>query len=235
MKIVRVCASVCLLTSTLLALSLPVVPSTQLFFALPYIVGLGETVRILFFHVPLAWTSMVAFVFSLFYGMRFLTSRKMLYDVRASIAAELGFLFCMLATITGSMWAKVTWGSFWNWDPRETSILILLLIYSAYFALRSAIVDYELRARLSSAYSIFSGVGAFFLIFVLPRITSGLHPGAHGDEAGVVPLGNLSLSATMVILLILALCGFTLLYFWMFSLKLRVEVIEESIVNQKAR
>jgi heme exporter protein C len=92
-------------------------------------------------------------------------------------AIEQGFLFSILATATGSIFAKVVWGSFWNWDPRETSILILLLIYGAYFALRSAIDDAERREQLAAVYALLAFVTVPLLIFVVPRLAeSSLHP-----------------------------------------------------------
>jgi heme exporter protein C len=86
-------------------------------------------------------------------------------------------LYCIFATVTGSIFAEVVWGTFWNWDPRETSILVLLLIYAAYFALRSSVDDSERRRRLAAVYNIFAAVTMPFLLFVAPRVAdSTLHP-----------------------------------------------------------
>jgi heme exporter protein C len=98
-------------------------------------------------------------------------------DVGAVAAAEAGFMFCVLATVTGAIFAQIVWGTFWNWDPRETSILVLLLIYAAYFALRSALDDEQRRRRLAAAYNLFAAVTMPFLLFVAPRVAdSSLHP-----------------------------------------------------------
>ena len=86
-------------------------------------------------------------------------------------------MFCLLATISGAVFAQVVWGVFWNWDPRQTSILVLLLIYAAYFALRSAIDDHERRRRFAAVYNLFAAVTMPFLLFVAPRVAgSTLHP-----------------------------------------------------------
>lgn len=130
---------------------------------IPNIPALGDKARVLYFHVPMSWISVVAFVMSLWYAVRFLKSKEISYDIKSFSAAQLGFLFCILATATGSLWAKFNWGSFWNWDPRQTSIFILLLIYGAYFALRSAIDAEEQKARLSSVYAIIAGITMPFL------------------------------------------------------------------------
>jgi heme exporter protein C len=93
--------------------------------------GLGEVSRIFFFHVPVAWVAVLAFFLSFVFSILHLKSKNLDYDAKASCASRLGLVFAILATISGSIFAKSTWGSFWNWDPRETSIFILLLIYGA--------------------------------------------------------------------------------------------------------
>ncbi|TAK93594.1 hypothetical protein EPO05_07035, partial [Patescibacteria group bacterium] len=137
---------------------------------------IGEASRVFYYHIPQAWVCVIAFAVSMVFSIRYLMKRQLAEDDRASVAAGLGLIFCILATITGSVFAKVTWGSFWNWDPRETSIFILLLIYGAYFALRGAIETEERRATLAAVYSIFAFVTVPFLIFVVPRMVPSLHP-----------------------------------------------------------
>src|ERR1043166_1407244 len=147
-----------------------------LLYPIPYIPALGDKARVLYFHVPTAWVTVIAFLISMVYSVMYLRKKEMSYDYKASAAAGLGFLFCILATVTGAVWAKFNWGTFWNWDPRQTSIFMLLLIYGAYFAFRNAIDHEETRARLASVYSILAFVTVPFFIFILPRITSSLHP-----------------------------------------------------------
>ncbi|MEA1980758.1 MAG: cytochrome c biogenesis protein, partial [candidate division Zixibacteria bacterium] len=93
---------------------------------------IGEASRVFYYHIPQAWICVLAFLMSMIYSIRYLKTKDINFDDKASEAARLGFIFCVLATVTGSIFAKVTWGSFWNWDPRETSVFILLLIYAAY-------------------------------------------------------------------------------------------------------
>lgn len=148
-----------------------------MFLIVPQYVGLGDAGRIIIMHVPTAWVTSVAFAVSAVYSIRYLWKRQVGDDAGAVAAAEVGFVFCALATITGAIFAQLVWGVFWNWDPRETSIVVLLLIYAAYFALRQAIDDTERRRRLAAAYNIFAGVTMPFLLFVAPRVAdSTLHP-----------------------------------------------------------
>jgi heme exporter protein C len=164
----------------------------------------------------MSWTAVVAFVVSMLYGIRFLKTKSMDDDLKSVSSAGLGFLYCILATVTGSVWAKFNWGSFWNWDPRETSIFVLLLIYGAYFALRSSLDDAVKRATLSSVYAIIAGVTVPFFIFIMPRIMASLHP-----EPLVNTEGKVHMNSTMLTVFLSSLAGFTALYFWLLSLRVR--------------
>jgi heme exporter protein C len=148
-----------------------------MFLVVPQYVGLGEAGRIIIVHVPTAWVTSAAFAVSAVFSILYLRSRSGLHDASAVAAAEVGTLFCLFATATGAIFAQVVWGTFWNWDPRETSILVLLLIYAAYFALRSSVDDVPRKRRLAAVYNIFACVTMPFLMFVAPRIAdSTLHP-----------------------------------------------------------
>ncbi len=203
---------------SILALSLPMVPQPVHWYEFPIVPGLEDKARILFFHVPTAWLSVVAFLSSMVYSIRYLRKKDMDDDIKSTAAASLGFLFCTLATVTGAIWAKFSWGTFWNWDPRQTSIFILLLIYGAYFALRSAIEVEEKRAALSAVYAIIAGVTMPFFMFIMPRILSSLHP-----EPLINAQGKIHMNATMLSVFVASLVGFTALYFWMWGLRVRVQ------------
>ncbi len=193
----------------------------------PFIMGLEERARIILFHVPMAWMTTIAFLVAMWYGIRHLRKRELLDDTRSAVSAGLGLLFCILATVTGSVWAKFNWGSFWNWDPRETSIFVLLLVYGAYFALRLAVEDPEKRARLSAVYSILAFVTVPFLIFIMPRIMPGLHPGSADDTNTGPVLSKQGMDAMMRVVLYSMLAGFIVLYTWLMKLRLRVLRLEE--------
>ncbi len=181
----------------------------------PLAEGLGEYTRVLYFHVPVAWVTVLAFLIGAVYSIIYLKKRDIIYDSIAESAGQLGLVFCILATITGSIWAKVSWGSFWNWDPRETSIFILLLIYAAYFALRSAIEDEERKAALGSVYSILAFVTVPFFVFIVPRVYSTLHP-----DPLINTQAKINMDSKMLITFLSSLFGFTVLFFWMFFKKI---------------
>src|SRR5215831_5904831 len=107
--------------------------------AAPLVPVLKETTRVIYFHVPAAWVTFLALGWSMVNSFLYLIRRDPRNDDHAAAAAELGLIFCVVATATGSIWAKSMWGSWWNWDPRETSIFFVLLIYGAYLAPRASI------------------------------------------------------------------------------------------------
>ncbi len=226
MKLVRYATMILIGFVIIAGIATPMVQQPQSWLELPLIPGLEQKARNIFFHVPVAWTSVMAFLVSLFYGFRYLRTKNYDYDIKSVSSAGLGFLFCLLATVTGSIWAKFNWGSFWNWDPRETSIFVLLLIYGAYFALRSALASDEVRARLSAVYAIIAGLTAPFFIFVMPRLVGGLHPGAKGDAAGSAPVAQLHMPANMRLVFFAGLLGFSLLFIWLLNLRIRAARIE---------
>jgi heme exporter protein C len=193
--------------------------------------GLGEKARIIYFHVPTAWITVLAFLVSMVYGIRYLKTKNLDEDMKSVSASGLGFVFCVLATVTGSIWAKFNWGSFWNWDPRETSIFILLLIYGAYFALRSAVEVEEKRAALSAVYSIIAFVTVPFFIFIMPRMMSGLHPGSADDpqSPGGGPVVKMQMDPQMRIIFFASLIGFTALFFWILNVKIRAARLEAKL------
>ena len=177
---------------------------------------LGESSRIVFFHVPCAWTSTLAFLVAAAYSLAYLVRRNPWHDEIAAAAVRLGLLFAVLALITGSLFAKVMWGSYWNWDPRESSYLLLVFLYAAYLFLRAAIEDPERRRRIAAAYAVFAAVLMPFLVFVAPRITASLHP-----QTVINPQGKILMDAPTKTVFFGALAGFSGLFLWMLSLEAR--------------
>jgi len=178
---------------------------------------LFEMTRIIYFHLPVAWITVIAFALSAWWSLVYLRRRDLKADAKAAIWAELGLTACVLATVTGSVFAKGMWGTYWNWDPRETSIFLLLLIYAAYVTLRTAVEDEERRASLSATYSVIAVVTVPFLIFVVPRITFSLHPD---------PLINAQhkrfMDARMFEVVLASFAGYLGVFWWMYRIHVRM-------------
>ena len=221
-------------------MAFPIVENPTKWYQFPFIKGLGENAKIIFFHVPTAWLTVIAFLMSTIYGFLYLRKKDLNDDIKSYSAAQLGIIFCLLATITGSIWSKFAWGSFWSWDPRQSSIFALLLIYGAWFALRSSIENEEKRASLSAVYSIIAFVTVPFFIFIMPRIMLGLHPGSEEIVDGKVvqsssPIIDFRMNTNMLIIFFLSLIGFTILYFWMWRLGYKSLIYKERLNKQQIR
>jgi len=181
----------------------------------------GHSSRIVFFHVPVAWVAVLAYLVSMVYSIRYLAGRRMEHDRVAAISARLGLLFTALATASGSVFAKLMWGAYWNWDPRQTTIVLLLLVYAAYVVLRGAVADPHRRATLSAVYAIFAFATVPFLVFIIPRITFFLHP-----EDTVIPMrGKLNIHGRILQVLIASVIGHTGIYLWLLRLETRLETL----------
>jgi heme exporter protein C len=190
----------------------------------PLVPVLQETTRVLYFHIPAAWVSVLALGWSMVNSILYLVRRDPKHDDHAASAAELGLVFCIVTTVTGSIWAKSMWGSWWNWDPRETSIFFVLLIYGAYLALRGSIEEPEKRARLSAIYSIVAFVAVPPLVFIVPRIYSTLHPDPIINSSGKIDMDPMIRACFFSMLL-----GFTFLFAWLQSLRVRVFRLERRL------
>ena len=226
-----------LMTFVIIAgITFPIVPSPKVWYEFPIIPGLEQKAKIIFFHVPTAWLSVLAFLMAMISGIKYLRHKDIDDDSKSAAALQIGMMFTILATITGSIWAKFTWGSFWHWDPRETSIFILLLIYGSLLALRSAIENEDKRARLSAVYSIIAFLTVPFFIFIMPRIMVGLHPGSLELDPntgkviqGSNPVIDFKMNANMRIVFFTSLIAYTILYVWMYQLRYKTIIIKDKL------
>jgi heme exporter protein C len=193
----------------------------------PVVPFLEDTTRVIYFHVPAAWVTVLALGWSMVHSVLYLRWRDLRHDDQAAGAAELGVTFCILATVSGSLWAKAQWGSYWNWDPRETTIFFLLLVYAAYLAIRGAVEEPAKRARLSAVYSAVAFVSVPFLMFVVPRVYATLHPSPILPASGGEDAGGMDTRIRVVFWAMVA--GFTALFFWVLSLRVRLGRLEREV------
>ena len=114
----------------------------------------------------------------------------------------------LLSTVSGAIFSKLTWGAYWNWDPRQTTIFVLILIYGAYLTLRMAVTDEKIRAKVSAVYSLLSVLTVPFLVFILPRMYFSLHPSPVLNSSG-----HIEMDSIVLIVLLAALVDATLIFF----------------------
>lgn len=190
------------------------------FFVVPPAEGLGYYVRLAFFHIPVAWAAVIAFLVSAFQGAKYLRSQEMAADAGSAAAARIGFAFVLLATISGAVFSKLTWGAYWNWDPRQTTIFVLLLIYGAYLTLRGAMPAGHRRAKTAAVYAMFSFLTVPFLVFIIPRLYFSLHP------SPVINGTGLAMDSIMLAVLLAALADVTGIFYWLYR-KQRTRILRE--------
>lgn len=152
-----------------------------LLFDVPRLPILNETIRNLYYHVPLWFGMIVVLLISMINAINYLRTSNITFDQKSVAYTNTGILFGILGVITGSIWAKFTWGAYWTNDPKLNGAAIGLLIYLAYIVLRGSFTDEMQRAKVSAVYNIFAYMVFIPLIFVLPRLTDSLHPGNGGN------------------------------------------------------
>lgn len=196
-------------------------------FDVPRLNIVNETIRALYFHVPMWFGMVVLFLVSTVYSIQYLRNPSIEKDLYAVEFANTGLLLGLLGIVTGMIWANYTWGSPWHGDPKQNGAAISLLVYLAYFVLRGSVENEDQRARLSAVYNIFAFAAMIPLIFVIPRMTSSMHPGSGGNPG----FNMYDLDSKMRMVFYPAVAGWILLGVWIASLRIRVRLIDEKIQN----
>jgi len=184
----------------------------------------GETVRVMFLHVPAAWTAMMAYGLMAVASLVGLVWRHPLADTAAKAIAPLGALFTALGLITGSLWGRPMWGAWWVWDGRLTSFLLLLFLYLGYIALWNAIEDETRAARAAAILALVGAVNLPVIEFSVDWWTT-LHQGESILRKG----GPLIASVYLWPLFAMAL-GYTLLFLTLWTMRIQTEIL-----NRRAR
>lgn len=195
----------------------------------PHLPILHETIRNLYFHVPMWFGMLLILLMSFVYSIKYLRSFNILYDTVADEAAGIGVWFGVLGLITGMIWAKYTWGDWWSNDPKQLASAVGMLIYLAYFVLRGSIDDQDKRAKISAVYNIFAFCILIPVLFIVPRLTDSMHPGNGGNPG----FNAYDLDSRMRLVFYPAVFGWTLLGVWMVSLQLRYRLLKEKIWQNK--
>lgn len=187
----------------------------------------NETIRALYFHVPMWFGMVVLFCVSTVYAVQYLRNPSIQKDINSVEFANTGLMMGLLGIFTGMVWANYTWGSPWHGDPKQIGSAISLLVYLAYFVLRGSIENEEQRARLSAVYNIFAFAAMIPLIFIIPRMTSSMHPGNGGNPA----FNTYDLDSKMRMVFYPAVAGWILLGVWIATLRIRIRNIDEKLIE----
>jgi len=199
--------------------------------SIPHIPILEETARNLFLHVPMWFTMMVAFAMAFVYSVRYLNSEDIRMDQKAETATAIGLLFGICGLLTGALWARFTWGTWWTFaEPRMNLSALSMLIFVAYFILRSAFNNEVKRAKISAVYNIFGVTTVPFLLYIIPRQLPSLHPGAEGNPA----FSDLT-APELRFIFYPAVVGFIGLAIWMMDILNRYKNLKRSSLSSKIK
>lgn len=191
----------------------------------PRQVILYESIRNLYFHVPMWFTMIGLFFTSTILSIKHLSNNDLSSDSKAIEYVNVGIIFGLLGTITGSIWAKFTWGAWWTNDVKLNGSAITMLIYLAYIILRGSMDDPQKRARIAAVYNIFAFVMLVVFIGILPRMTDSLHPGNGGNPG----FNSYDLDSNMKLVFYPAVLGWILLGFWMAQLRIRMSKLKHKL------
>lgn len=193
--------------------------------SIPRIPILEESARNLFLHVPMWFTMMTMFAVGFFFSVKFLMSENLRDDQKASAATMVGIVFGVCGLLTGSLWARFTWGAWWILsEPKMNLAAMSMLLFVAYFLLRTAFDDPKTRARISAIYNVFAVTSVPFLLYVIPRQLPSLHPGAEGN-----PAFSEITAPELRYIFYPAVIGFILVAMWLFTLTLRVRRVADAL------
>ena len=191
----RLCWITAISAAVLLAAAAPAIALLA-----PTEVTMGDAQRIVYFHVPVAWLGLLGLLIMAGAGAMYLRRRNLWWDQCSQAAAELGWLYCGLTLVTGSLWARNAWGTWWTWDPRLTSAFVLWMIYSGCLLLRAQVDETHRRARLSAVLAILGALD-IPLVVVAAHWFRGIHP------------PSVAMDPAMHAVLLWSTVGFTVLFF----------------------
>jgi heme exporter protein C len=194
---------------------------------------MGAAQKIFYFHVSSAWVAFFAFFVTCVLSVLFLIKRKRIFDTYAYISAEIGVVFTLIVLTTGPIWAKSAWNTWWVWEPRLITTLILFFIYIAYIMIRHMDGVWDKKARLAAVFGIIGFVDVPIVFFAIRWWQTKLHPIVFGEGQNQTGGG---IAPTMLVALLVSITAFTILYAFLLNkgvtvenMKLKVELYKERI------
>jgi heme exporter protein C len=182
----------------------------------------GDAQRIMYVHVPAAWLAYLAFLVTLIGSVGYVLGRDLRFDRLAASSAEIGLLLTGAAIATGALWGKVTWGIWWDWDPRLTTTAVMFVVYAGYVLLRMSIVERVRRARLAAVLGII-GFANVPLVHFSVLWWRGLH-----QAPSVLRPGSPTIAPILLATLIVNLLAFTVAYAWLLRRRIALESVRDA-------
>ncbi len=199
---------------------------SMVFIYAPREATMGDVQRIFYFHVASAWVGFFGFFVTFLAGIVYLARQERRWDILALSSVEIGLAFIAMAVVSGSLWARPVWGTYWTWEPRLTISAVQLLIYISYIMLRTAIENPHQRARFAAVYGIAAFVTVPLSWFAI-RWWRTIHPDI------LTGGGGMAMTAKMIHTLLASLGAFTLLYFTLLRQRMRLEQASLALAELK--
>jgi heme exporter protein C len=184
---------------------------------------MGHIQRIFYFHMGAAWVATIAFTVVFIASIQYLRKESRFWDILALSSAEIGVLFTTLTIITGSIWAKPIWGTWWTWDPQLTTTFILWILYIAYLMLRSATGSNLKKAKFAAVFGIIVFID-LPLVYLSVRLMRGISPVVFGGRGG-------GIAPQMMVALVVCLIAFTLLYVVLLKERMAIEGMKDEVAR----
>lgn len=193
----------------------------------------GEAQRIFYFHISSGWIGLGAWLVTAYCSVRYLQTRDVVWDRRGHASAEIGVMFIVLVLLTGMLWARPAWNTWWTWDFKLTLSALQFLMYVAYLMLRGGIENPDQRARFASVYGI---VGALTvpLNFLVSRVLQSIHPAVIGPSVNATQQGGFGVSTERIVILVFCLVAFTLFYVYLLRSRVSTLEREDALAARKA-
>jgi heme exporter protein C len=188
--------------------------------------SMGFSQKIFFYHAPIAETALVAFGVSFVAAILYLRSQDPRWDRLGVVAIRLGLLFSLLVMATGMIWGKAAWGTWWAWEPRLTTFLIVCFLYVAYFVLRSVVEEEQRRATFAAVFAIVAFIDVPITFFATRYMPEGLHP-------VVITTGSSGMEGSMLLSFLVSMLGMTLLLAALIRHDLGVEELKDRVADLK--
>lgn len=182
---------------------------------------MGHIQRIFYFHMGTVWVATVAFIIVFIASIMYLINGRRKWDVLAYTSAELGVLFITLTIITGSIWAKPVWGTWWTWDPQLTTTFILWILYIVYLLIRANSGYDEKKAKYSAVFAIIAFID-LPLVYISARVMRGISPVVFGPGGG-------GIEPKMMHVLLITLVSFTLLFILLLAERIKIENLKYKV------
>ena len=211
----------------ILALTLLLAALVAAFVIAPTEREMGDVQRIFYFHVASAWTAFLAFFVVFLASIAYLRTKTPRWDIVAASAAEIGIVFTTLTLISGSVWARSAWGTWWTWEPRLTTTLMLWLIYVSYLILREMVEEPDRRAAFAAVFGIIGFVDVP-IVFMSIRWWRTLHPQVVGSE-------GFHMEAPMLPALFLSVIAFTVVFLHILILRAGLERSRHEMMELRRR